>query len=313
MLSKAKSVFGGKRTIISLLLATFIFIPSLSLAATAVQVEYPESPDPIFEITNMSPGQTFNRFITATNNATTNQLFKFSVSPVGDVGTLAPQLAISVINTKTNVTKFEGSLAELYSVDEVNLDVLAPGVPTIYDFVATMNAAAGNTYMGLTEKFDMVVGFDATPTSQRATTGGTSAPAGLLTSLATSLGFASADSGAAIAGAQTGETPAVKGAEDAVVKGSGDVACPWWWIAALVLAVVLSFLGGVIRALEPEKFLRKYYYIWPPVLAAIAWTSHYYLHSNLQATWFCSNYWLVVLLLTVLGESAFVWIVRGKD
>lgn len=226
---------------------------------------------------------------------------------------------MKITRVSTGAEKYNGTLSDLYSAGKVSLDVLAPDVPTLYNFTVTMNPDAGNAYMGLTEKFDMDIGFDATPTSQRATTGGTSAPAGLLRSVATSLGFTPAPTAVVttetptVAGAQTEETPAVKGAEDADAKGSADITCPWWWIVALVLAVAYAFIGGVIRALEPEKFLRKYYYVWPPVLAVIAWGSHHYLHGTFQATWFCNNYWLVMLVMALLGEIAFAWIVRPRN
>jgi len=105
------------------------------------------------------------------------------------------------------------------------------------------------------------------------------------------------------------ETPA---AEETAVKGSSDKACPWWWIVALVLLVVLAFLGGVIRALDENHFVRKFYYVWPPVLALIAWFAHRYLQDGLQATWLCNHYWFVMLVVAVLGELGFGYLARNR-
>lgn len=105
----------------------------------------------------------------------------------------------------------------------------------------------------------------------------------------------------------------VQGATDEPVQGSSDKTCPWWWIIGLILIASLAFTGGVVRAEKDESRIRKYWYVWPPVLGGIAWVAHYYLHKGFSATWFCDNYWLVVLVLVLLAEIIYRFLVRQKS
>lgn len=108
----------------------------------------------------------------------------------------------------------------------------------------------------------------------------------------------------------TSEEPAeVKGSQEA---GASTKSCPWWWIVALIFAAVLALLGGVIKGSKDSDFVRKYYYVWPPMLAVVAWFAHSWLQDSYSTTWFCNNYWLVVLLIAILGELAYSGLVRSK-
>lgn len=124
---------------------------------------------------------------------------------------------------------------------------------------------------------------------------------------------------AAAAGAVLGETAEVSQTITSVteetpgeVKGSSNEACPWWWVIALILIVTLAFVGGIVRSAKEESFWRRYYYLWPPILALIAWIAHRILQDALTPTWFCNNYWLLMLLVAVIGELAFSYLVSRR-
>ncbi|MFA5197428.1 MAG: hypothetical protein WC437_03310 [Patescibacteria group bacterium] len=297
-----------KKILFALLLS--LFIPAFTLAASNVSVV---GPNPIFNETNLAPGDTITKTITVTNNSSTNEQFKFQATSTTPVGILADKINIRVVNTDTSIEKYNNSLASLYSDGEINLDVLAPATPVQYNFIATFDENAGNDYMGLSEKFDLTIGFAATPSTNPATDGGVSTPANPLTAFAGFLGFTSTTvtttDTPSVAGAETAaQTPEVKGNENGNVRGSSDKVCPWWWIVGLVLILLLAFIGGIIRAVKPDNIIRKYYYIWPIALGLVAWVAHYFLHKGYQETWFCQWYWLLIILIIGLAEIAYYFL-----
>ncbi len=89
------------------------------------------------------------------------------------------------------------------------------------------------------------------------------------------------------------------------VKGSSDTVCPWWWIVTIGLIVVNSFMGGVVKGSDRESKTRKYYYLWPTAAGILAWLLHYLLHGDYTATWFCNNYWLISLVITLVSVVLF--------
>lgn len=276
------------------------FIPTLTLAASTVSVA---GPNPIFAETNIAPGYEVSKTITVTNNSSTNQQFKFQATATNS-SSLKDVIFLKI--SSTTRTMYNGTLANLYNVGEVNLDALAPSVPTDYTFNARFDENAGNEYMGKSETFDLTIGFAATPTTNPATTGGTSNPAGPLAALAGALGFTpttvTTTDNPAVAGAETKKDDSdVKGDDTGEVRGSSDKTCPWWWIVALILAIALAFVGGVLRAVREDNFIRKYYLVWPAAFGVVAWVAHYFLHKGYQATWFCNNYWLVILLEVMIA------------
>ena len=113
----------------------------------------------------------------------------------------------------------------------------------------------------------------------------------------------------------TGE---VEGVTEEDVQGAQTAAatedlCPWWWIIALVYLAATAFLGGVIRAQDPEKWIRKYRLAWPAVMGVAAWLLHLWLHGDYSATWFCNNYWLIMLIIAILGEATYGYLLRNKS
>lgn len=140
-------------------------------------------------------------------------------------------------------------------------------------------------------------------------------PAPLTPPVAASVALAATPAAAAVLG-ETAQAPQttteVTEETPGEVKGSSNEACPWWWIIALILIIVLAFVGGVVRSAKEEGFWRKYYYLWPPVLALVAWIAHKILQDGLSATWFCNNYWLVMLFVAVVGELVFSYLVSRR-
>jgi hypothetical protein len=106
------------------------------------------------------------------------------------------------------------------------------------------------------------------------------------------------------------EAQEVKGAEE---TGASDRTCPWWWIVSLILVIALGIVAFIIRDKDEDNFFKKYWYAWPPALGAAAWVAHYFLHDDLRATWFCENYWLVILFLVILGEIAYKMLLKKSE
>lgn len=115
-----------------------------------------------------------------------------------------------------------------------------------------------------------------------------------------------------VLGEETDE-PVDEAEDEGEVKGSSDKTCPWWWIIGLLLIAVLGFTGGVVKAEDEDSKIRKYWYVWPPVFGGVAWLLHLWLHNEFKATWFCDNYWLVVLLVGLVAEAIYGFLAKKSQ
>ena len=288
-------------------LSSMLFAPVITLAAGNVTISYLGAPAPLFNITNMAPGDSFTKTLTVTNNSTANQTLKFTVGNTGTVGLLSDKITLKVINAATSAEKYNSTLLSLFSAGEVNLDSIAPSGLTNYDFTVTFDKDAGNEYMGLAQQFDLTVGFTAAQT-----------PITLVQRIGSALGLtpsptpvAVTDNAPVVAGATTDNSTVDQGVKGVTTTAS-EKTCPWWWIIALVYLAATAFLGGVIRAQDPEKWVRKYRLAWPAVMGVAAWLLHLWLHNDFAATWFCNNYWLIMLIIAILGEATYGYLLRDK-
>jgi hypothetical protein len=100
--------------------------------------------------------------------------------------------------------------------------------------------------------------------------------------------------------------------EEEEVKGSSDKLCPWWWIIGLLFLASLGFMGAVVKGEDEDGRIRNYYYLWPPILGGVAWLLHNWLHNDFKATWFCDNYWLVILVIALVAEVIFRSLAKHK-
>jgi hypothetical protein len=315
MLKKMKSAFGGKKILLLLLLLAFILPLKTFASVSTVVVSYPGTPGPIFSQANIAPGDSFTKPVTVTNNSSTNQQFKFKATATDPIGILSDKITIQVVNTGTGLEKYNNTLAKLYADGEINLDVLAPTTPTQYNFMAKFDETAGNEYQGLSERFDLTIGFAAAPTTNPATVGGgISNPANPLLALAGFLGFTPTTV------TTTTETPAVAGTENQnEVKGNEDhekgitKTCFWWWIIALILAAVLAIYGVYLSKSKRETWFGQLWYIWPVILGIAAWIGHHFLHDSFRATWYCNWYWLVVLVELLIGYIIYRLVIREQE
>jgi hypothetical protein len=251
-----------------------------------------------------------------TNNSTTNEQFKFQATATTPAGILADKITLRVVNIGTSVEKYNNTLANLYADGEINLDVLAPATPTQYNFMAKFDENTGNEYQGLSERFDLTIGFAATPTTNPATAGGVSNPANPLLALAGFLGFMPTT----VTTVATTETPTVAGTENQnKVKGNEDhetgitKLCPWWWIITLILAAVLAVYGLYISKSKRETWFGRLWYVWPVILGIVAWIGHYFLHDGFRATWYCNWYWLVVLIELIIAYIIYRLVIRERE
>lgn len=290
-----------------------IFMPATALAA-GISINYPGYPGPLFNVTNIKPGDTYTKTITVTNdNAITENLGLKITSTT--TGILADAILITIRDGATNGIIDIRSISGYVSAGEIPLGTLAPSTSKDYVLIANFDSNYGNAYQGLTETFDMSLGFIGTPA-------GPTAPGGtgnLLTRLGTAVsgfsGFTPTVQGATLTAPEVaGEVRGDTKGEDSREQTGITRTCPWWWIIGLILLAVLAFIGGVIKAMPEYHFVRKFYYAWPILLGILAWVLHYYLHNGYTATWFCNNYLLVIVIITLLAEVLYITLVkRSKE
>jgi len=305
MLKKLKSAYCRKKILFALLISSII--PATAFAA-GVTLTYPGSPGPLFNETNMAPGQEIIKAVTIDNGSTEVTQISFRMMGSLVAKDLRDKVTLSVKNgTDTVVT--EKTLTDIYGSGQIVLGNIQPGDSAEYDFIAKLDEELGNEYMGKSEQFDMTMTF----------VGQTPPPANpvarILNTAAQTLGF-NPNQAAVIA-----PTPEVAGAttNDNAVKGTADTSsktqstCPWWLVVAIVLAVALALYGFVLRyADQSKKIVYSILYFLPVVFAIIALGAHFYLQNSgdYKPTIFCDYFWLIVLVETLLAYTFYYYFIN---
>ena len=225
----------------------------------------------------------------------------------------------------------------------VKFDITLLAVWEINQYTITFNSAGGSSVSPITQNYGTVVSVPTNPTRTDYVFNGWSpvvpgtmpaadltvvaqwtpvvtAPLVLTPPVAPIIAAAPVVAAAPVAvvepevlGEDTEEDAVEETSEEGDVKGSSDKVCPWWWIISLILLASLGFMGGVVKAEDRDKKIRKYWYVWPPVFAGVAWAAHYFLHEGFKATWFCDNYWLVVILVAVVAEFIYRAMIKKSN
>ncbi len=301
-------------TIIKLSLIIILFLP-LTVSAASIEVGYSGYPDPLFNEINIIPGYKIEKKLRIKNNDSTNQLIGIKLE-TKSTNRLKDSIYLSV-KRGTTVLASSRNLTDYYNdIDETRLDILLPGEIAEYGFIAEIDPALGNEFQGEQEVFSLTLGFVAQETEEEPTP---RTPVVTLPPIGTGLAapilpteeVAGVTDEPEIVGNIEGQD--ILGTEDDGVEGSSDKICPWWWIIGLLLLIVLGFTGGMIKAKDEKDKLRKYWYIWPPLYSGIAWVLHYLLHKGFAATWFCDNYWLIVILIAIIFEFIYHFLAKKQE
>lgn len=274
-----------------------LFVPFQALAFEGLTVNYSAGyPNPLFNETNLAPGDTITKSISITNNYTdTKQIsFKLTKKPIGELS----DVILVTVKHEGVIVSDQKSLLDIYtSGNELPLTSIGSGQTEDYEFIVSFDINAGNEYQNKSEEFDLNFGFTADDSSPTTTTTSTTSPIRTMVSGATTTTVLGATTTTTSSGITTTTKPEVKGSatED---KG----ACPWWWIVLLVLAAV-STIYYFYKNNKEEK--GKLLYVWPVALGAVAWVVHWYLHKDYDDTIFCKWYWLIVPLLVLLVTAIY--------
>lgn len=293
------------------LLLVILFLP-VQVFAGGISVDYPGAPGPLFQNINWAPGDSVSKTVTVTNNNDVSQRIGFKVESTSIFlvfGSLANMITLEVRDNSSGNVLQTGTLTGIAAAGELELGILAPGTQTKYDFSAYFSLNAGNEYQGLSESFDITIGF-ISPASVPAPAGG------IIAGIRRTLGITSegiveqpiiAQEGV-IAGVADQEKP-----QDKEDRGSGVAGlrtCPWWAVVAIALAVILILYGFYLEKDEFKHRLPRFWYIWPIIFGIGAWIVHYLLHQGYKATLFCDWFWLVVLIEVTLAYIFYAFIIK---
>ena len=129
-------------------------VPETSANAN-LSVQFEQTP--LFNETNILPGDTVNRWAKATNNTVYNMPIATQAINVTDPDNLGSQL--SLVIKKGSDTLYTGTLADFLAAGEVYLSNLAGGAQTQYDFEVNFNPLTDNPYQEKRVGFDIQIGF----------------------------------------------------------------------------------------------------------------------------------------------------------
>lgn len=292
-----------------------MFVSNVVLAA-GISINYDgySAGEPLFNETNIKPGDTYSRTITVTNGnpVAENVGVKITSSTTGD---LANAILITIRDGGTNQIIDLRSISGYISAGEIQLGTLAPSESKGYIFIANFDSNSGNEYQGLAETFDMSLGFIGTPAGPVIPTGTTGNPLTRLgAAIAGFLGFTTSTPTAIVA------VPEVKGEvkNDNEVKGTeqpgSDVkACPWWFIVLIILALILLGIGAYFYNLKNDNRYPRTWFIWPILVGAGSWVLHRYLQDGYNPTWYCNWFWALILIELIIYFSFHYFVILRKN
>ncbi len=112
---------------------------------------------PLFNESNIMPGDTINRWVKATNNRGYDMPIATKAVNISDPDNLGSKLSL---NIKQGInTLYTGTLAEFLAAGEVYLSNLANGAQTQYDFEVNFDPLTDNPYQTKRVGFDIQIGF----------------------------------------------------------------------------------------------------------------------------------------------------------
>ena len=273
--------------------------------------------DPLFDVSNAAPGQSFSSDVTLLNHGDDHENFQFEVDVKTNTKALADRLFFKVTDGadiclygcagNTTLAYLHGREPDIAEVD--------PHSTTYYKFIVTFDPTAGNEFQSASTTFDMKLGFEGTTSTTDGDGGGAAAGAA-----------AAGGGGAVVAGAgiaATGILPAgtvageealaagenippgtVKGEETAsgIVEGDQISVCQSWpkWVWVLMLiAYFAAFLWRTFSNLSGQIEKRDIRWGWQTAFAAAAFLIWYFFDK-------CREFWWFVIIALVGGAAIYL-------
>ena len=137
-----------------MLLATFVMVPTVTLAAT-LDVTFQTTP--LFVNANIAPGDSVLRTVIVGNTGTDLQNVYTSVQNTFSSG-LDDVMQLVVSDGVT--TYYNGSFSDFFTTSPIALGTLAGGVSRTYTFTASLARTVANAYQSKTFGFDLIIGFE---------------------------------------------------------------------------------------------------------------------------------------------------------
>lgn len=301
----------NKKIYLSILAALLFFATGLNAAWAANPLELIMA-DPLFDVSNAAPGQSFSSDVTLLNHGDNHEDFQFEVDIKTNPHALADRLFFKVTDGAGNCLYGCGGNITLSYLDrrEPNVARVDPHSTTYYKFIITFDPTAGNEFQATLVTFDMKLGFEGTTTATNGGgNGGTAAGGGGVTGGLVAGFAARAPTGGTgiVAGEETpGETlpGEVKGEStpEGQVEGAETSVCQGWpkWVWVLMLlAYFAAFLWRTFENIKTQIEKRDIRWKWQAALAVAAFLFW-------QIFDFCREFRWFVILAIIGGAMAYL-------
>ncbi len=121
------------------------------------------------------PGRTLTKSINLKNSSADSKEMDIKPTRTSTSNILEDVMQISIVTNPGGLVIWAGSLSDFYNQTKINMGTFSSGVNQDYNFSATMNSSADNSYQNLESVFDLTLGFweeSPTPTPTDAGGGG---------------------------------------------------------------------------------------------------------------------------------------------
>lgn len=257
--------------------------------------------DPLFQVSNAAPGESFSSPVTLLNHGDHRETFQFEIDVKTNPEKLAEHLFFKVADGNGNCLYGCGGNVSLAYLDRREPDIakVSPHSTTYYNFILTFDPDAGNEFQDTETSFDMKLGFEGTVTRRHRRggnggggNGGTNTnPQGLVGGAATSLAGVISGGGQDQGGENfpSGEVQGEENPGPGEVAGASTETChgwPFWvWVLALV-AYFSAFLWRTFDRIKVQVEKRKIRWKWQAGFAAAAIAFWYFFDKCREYAWF---------------------------
>ncbi len=267
-------------------------VSAANFSVGQLSISFPGST--LFSATNIAPGYSETKTLTATNNGKVAHSLAIAVD--GSLGPLANALHVEPVvhSGGYHIAVWDKTLANIakYPESTVVVGSIQPGETLNVDFVAFLPLSTGNSYEGTsTIMFNFLMGSETTDPSEPV-----EIPSNV--DIETDSTGGSVNSGQAITSGQPGSGQItevtsqtnIPNTIEEVQTGSTEGAatsdsnlCYWWWVLLIILAVFLIVYGVVNYSVN--RILLGW--LWPIFAAAILYFVHWILHDYYTPVKWC--------------------------
>ena len=188
---------------IGITLAAIVLFVGAPFIAHAADLSVVFEQTPLFNESQVAPGDMVTRTVTVTNNGSESHTVVTAADNVANTDSFGDVFDLMIDFGGTN--EFSGTFSEFFNEDEVVLGVLGAGDAVVLTYKATIDGSVGNQYQLATMTFDLLVGFQDgeeipdTPPSpnpdSQPTAGGGNGPAGVTQFFISNVRVVSQDAG----------------------------------------------------------------------------------------------------------------------